>query len=69
MKAIFSETTVALIDEFDEKLFIKRRQFKNDKPVYSAKFGDGGKYRFYEHKVNNGLTLEQQFDEGIRRIK
>jgi len=69
MMPIFTETTVVLIDEFDEKLFIRRRKFKNDKPVYLAKFSSGGKYEAYEHKLRNGLTIKQQFEEAIRRIK
>jgi len=69
MTPVFIETTVGFIDDNGEQIFIKRRIFRNaGEPVFFIRT-ENSKYEAYTHKLNNGLTLEQQFDEGIRRIK
>jgi len=69
MTPVFIETTAGFIDDNGEQIFIKKRIFRNaGEPVFFIRT-ENSKYETYTHKLENGLTIQEQFDEAIWRIK
>jgi len=69
MTPVFIETTAGFIDDNGEKIFIKKRTFRNAGESVFFIRAENSEYETYNHKLPNELTVEQQFNEALEAIK